>query len=670
MSLKKVLSSLSNLNTDATYQIPTLWNSNTISVQTVNPKTYFSEAIQEILATPKQAFAPALQNDWTKSAVIYNLFARLTTAFDHNGDGALSLSPLENGFCETGTFLKTIALLPYIKKLGVNTIHLLPITAIGHDGNKGSLGSPYAIKNPYKIDENLSEPTLGLDVETEFKAFVEACHHLGIRVVMEFVFRTMSKDGDWIQEHPDWFYWIQSDIENREPGTTDENAYGNPIFSDEKLTEIKEKVRLEDFSKLPPPDEKYRCMFTETPESVEAQNGRLIGKLPDGSTCKIPGAFADWPPDDIQPPWNDVTYLKMYDHPDFNYIAYNTIRMYDEALKQPAFRNKALWEQIIGIIPHYQDDFDIDGVMIDMGHALPFNLKKKLVETAREKKPDFAFWDENFTVSETSRKEGYNAVMGSLPFVSHKLHELKSYINYLGEIGVSVPFFGTAENHNFPRNVFRFGSGEIGHRYAKFIWALASVLPAVPFIHSGMEICESFPINTGLDFTADEQKHFPSEKLPLFNEHAYNWQNTNGMEPLGAFIKQILDIRQRFLSDLMRGEKGTMKVIESDNPSVFAVVRTGGERKIGFIGNYNFNGEEYFNLKIETERTALTDLFAGKSLAVENGKISASFSAGEFAIFEFLIPKRFSYELEVELQFSDYLTKKTTCSCLYSLLAR
>ena len=59
-------------------------------------------------------------------------------------------------------------------------------------------------------------------------------------------------------------------------------------------------------------------------------DGRWVGVLDDGTRVRIPGAFADWPPDDNQPPWTDVTYLRMYDHPDFNYMAYNTIRMYDE----------------------------------------------------------------------------------------------------------------------------------------------------------------------------------------------------------------------------------------------------------------------------------------------------------------------------------------------------
>jgi len=120
--------------------------------------------------------------------------------------------------------------------------------------------------------------------------------------------------------------------------------------------------------------------------------------LDDGTRVRIPGAFADWPPDDNQPPWTDVTYLRMYDHPDFNYIAYNTIRMYDVRLARPENAVASLWDSIAGVIPHYQREFGIDGVMIDMGHALPMPLKQRIVSTSREINPDFAFWDENFII--------------------------------------------------------------------------------------------------------------------------------------------------------------------------------------------------------------------------------------------------------------------------------
>ncbi len=48
-------------------------------------------------------------------------------------------------------------------------------------------------------------------------------------------------------------------------------------------------------------------------------------------------------------------------------------------------------------------------------------------------------------------------------------------------------------------------------------------MPAIPFLHSGYELAEEYPINTGLDFTGEELKKMPSETLPLFSEFAYDW---------------------------------------------------------------------------------------------------------------------------------------------------
>src|SRR5262249_25091842 len=167
---------------------------------------------------------------------VYNLFPRVTTAFDHSADGHLQIGPTADGWRETGTLLKCIALLPYIRNMGFNTVHLLPITAIGQDGKKGTLGSPYAIRNPYQLDGNLDEPALGLTPDQLFGGFVEAAHLLGLRVIMEFVLRTASKDGDWIKEHPDWFYWIRADIPDRiRRGSGQLGSYGNPVFPAEVL---------------------------------------------------------------------------------------------------------------------------------------------------------------------------------------------------------------------------------------------------------------------------------------------------------------------------------------------------------------------------------------------------------------------------------------------------
>lgn len=653
MSLQKLLTSLRSLRRyEHPYYIPTLWHKGTLGVEAVDPALHYASIIESILAQPKMARvgenpdewaryaksygaeSPRFESgEWSRFAVVYNLFVRLATAFDHNQNGQLELET-PDAFRETGTFLKAIALLPYIKRLGANTVHLLPITSIGSDGNKGNLGSPYAIKNPYKLDERLSEPLLGLSVEDEFRAFVEAAHHLGIRVVVEFVFRTAAKDSDWIPEHPDWFYWIDARVEDRPPGALDEARYGNPIFTAEELSLILDKVERGDFYNLPEPHAIYRSFFTEPPETVELQNGRYIGRTRSGQLCRIPGAFADWPPQDTQPPWNDVTYLKLYTHPRYNYIAYNTVRMYDANLVQPEYINQPLWGKIIGIIPYYQEAFDIDGVMIDMGHALPSLLKQSMVAAARKKNPQFAFWDENFAATAKSRAEGYNAVIGSMPFVMHNFMDLAKMLSEFSRSGVAIPSFATAESHNTPRAAARFGGGATGRAFSKFVFALSAVLPAIPFIHNGAEICEHYPINTGLGFSSEDLQQFPSHRLPLFSAFAFDWKDANHQEPLIDFLSRAMAAREKYLDVLANHSPQSMTFFSNIDSEMIVLTRQVGNKKLLYIGNANVQGRERIKIPLATSKPVLEDLFSGKVFSLSSNFLSVELDAGESALFE------------------------------------
>ncbi len=636
MSLLKVRKALNSLTYQAPYFIPSLWKtptSETLTAIEVSPKAFYSEVIDSILDSPKAEIVPTENGEWSRSAVIYNLFPRLTAAFDHNQNNRIDVLPNET-LRETGTFLKCIALLPYIKSLGATVVHLLPITSIGKDGNKGTLGSPYAIKNPYKLDERLSEPALNLDVETEFAAFVEASHHLGLRVVLEFVFRTAAKDSDWVKEHPEWFYWIDNRLQDRSAHHRSGLVYGNPIFSREELAIIHAKVNSGDFSNLPQPSELYRSFFTDTPETVQLIGDRYIGKTKDGRECRIPGAFADWPPDDTQPPWNDVTYLKMYDHPAFNYIAYNTIRMYSAELAQPKYANKPLWEKIVGIIPHYQDAFGIDGVMIDMGHALPSELKKQMVRAARQKNPDFAFWDENFEITSKSVAEGYNAVMGSLIFVGHQFDELKKFLKFFAQHGVPIPFFGSAENHNTPRNASRFGGGEAGANYSKFIFAVACAYPTIPFIHSGMELCEWYPVNTGIGFSPSDLELFPSEKLALFSEERYNWTGGNNAAPIIPFIKRVLAVRKAYEKLIIDPSPSTITLLDIPNSPVLGIIRSGFGKKLLVLANANPYYPTEVSVPLQIAQVELKELISQEVYPIINQMLTVRLGAGESAWFE------------------------------------
>ena len=612
------------------YRVPSLWFNPAAAPEAihVNPFSFWKERIEKIIASPA---AQSYQEIRPHDAVIYNMFVRLTTAFDHNGNGVLDTPVSGDGLRETGTFMKSIALLPYLKYLGINTVYLLPITAIGKFGNKGDLGSPYAIRNPYKLDEQLGEPALGVGVEQEFKAFVEAAHHLGMKVVLEFVLRTTAKDSDWIKQHPDWFYWIDSKIPERAPGSASASEYGTPVFPLADLKQIYHAVETKQFDNLVAPPDGYRKMFTEppTPDNVSAaKEGGYLGKVGD-RTAKIPGAFADWPPDDTQPPWSDVTYLRMYQHPDFNYVAYNTIRMYDTRLARDDNANKALWAELVNIIPHYQEQYDVDGVMIDMGHAMPSPLKEKMIQTARGKKPDFFFWDENFQITEKTRNEGYNAVVGYLCFDQHDVDKHKAFLQNLATKGIAMPFFCTPENHNTPRAASRSG----GTTFSKLVWVINNFLPGLPFLHAGFDVGEAIPVNTGLGFTVDDLKKYPTTILPLFSKSAYPWEKA---AHLATWIHKVANIRKRFARWIVNAEPKTFQYFTTSNPSVVAFARCDkhGKPLVCVVANLDCFERQDVKFQLGTKDSRVRDLLNNRNVPVFKGTIKQNLDAGGCMILE------------------------------------
>ncbi len=616
-ALQSIIDSLRTARKDlpTPYYVPGLWiDFETPEVREVNPYDFYAGALQSILdAEPQSLVQGRGGGEWTRRAVVYNLLPRLTTAYDHGHDNALSIEPSPEGWRDTGTLLKTIALLPYVKSLNVNTIHLLPVNSVGQYGKKGALGSPYSIRNACCIDERLAEPALGVDAETLFAGLVEAAHHLGLRVVMEFVLRTASRDADWIGEHPDWFYWIREDVPDRKPGSTSATAYSSPVFSGSDLGRIKDQVARGDHAALPAPPKAYRKLFTPPPsrERVRFEDGQWVGELDDGTRVRVPGAFSDWPPDDNQPPWTDVTYLRMYDHPDFNYVAYNTLRMYDSRLAQPENAVMPLWDAVAGVIPHFQQAFGIDGVLIDMGHALPSDLKARIVSSARQINPDFAFWDENYGISDGTAAEGYNAVVGYMLLDLHRPELLRSFLHRMATERLPLPFFAAPENHNTPRAYSRAFPLEFAH-YALIVSIL---VPGIPFIHSGFELMETRAVNTGLGFSDDMIKANPSNTLPLFNAWAFDWTRPHNL--VGS-VRYALQIRQRYADLLSDPDPRTFRLGRSDNPNLIVLARQNSAASLVAVANSSLGSHEAGQVVLPVAQIPLSPLWG-----------TAAFGAGE-----------------------------------------
>ena len=102
-------------------------------------------------------------------------------------------------YSKEGTFEGVRKDLQRIKDLGVDIIWLMPVHPLGEKARKGTLGSPYAIKNYREIN-----PEFG--TLEDFKALVSDIHNLGMKCIIDVVYNHTSPDSWLSVHHPEWFY--------------------------------------------------------------------------------------------------------------------------------------------------------------------------------------------------------------------------------------------------------------------------------------------------------------------------------------------------------------------------------------------------------------------------------------------------------------------------------
>ncbi|MCR5156383.1 MAG: alpha-amylase [Butyrivibrio sp.] len=102
-------------------------------------------------------------------------------------------------FSRSGDFKGIIPQLDRIKDLGVDIVYLTPIHPIGEKARKGSLGSPYAIK-----DYRAVNPEFG--TLEDFRTLVKEIHDRDMDCIIDVVYNHTSPDSVLASEHPEWFY--------------------------------------------------------------------------------------------------------------------------------------------------------------------------------------------------------------------------------------------------------------------------------------------------------------------------------------------------------------------------------------------------------------------------------------------------------------------------------
>ena len=590
--LKKLLDVLKgheHKNETYNYVIPDLWNAwgyqGEEMVRTswgeliVNPYHFYSQVIESFilpkaedevnynqsLSLIKQSYQDKpgyLGGDWIKDSVVYSMMVRTSTAWDHDRSGDLENHNLYN-LNETGTFVKSLVLLPLLKKMGVDTVYMLPISKFSLKDKKGELGSPYGVSNFFEIDQSLKDNMTGseMTVEEEFQAFVEACHILDMKVMIDIIPRTNSVESDLILEHPDWFYWVYTDTFHEYyppyvPGLgstlTPKPEYLPYVYASEAVWN-----HIHKFSYAPNviDPEKWERVVKEYHETEGASILDLVSRE---FGLTVAPAFSDHI-NDVQPPWTDVTFFRMYlDHPVESqkylggqelppYILFDTIK---SNLYKGNIINEGLWATLSNIIPHYQQHYGIDGARIDMGHALPSELVNRIIANARTNDPDFCFIAEELQEenAKVSRDNGYNMIIGYGFYQEPRVYEHRTH-NFMYESRhLPCPVFAGGETHDTPRLAARDG----GRTLSKMLTVMNMFMPnGVPFINSGQEVYETQPMNTGLDCRDYEQYMLPQNdryfgKLALFDKFALHYLNHMRWE-LPDILEAISKIRHDHL---------------------------------------------------------------------------------------------------------------------------
>lgn len=116
--------------------------------------------------------------EWIRDAVIYQIW--------------------ERAYSQKGDFNSITADLDRLKTLGVDVLWLMPVHPIGQEKKKGTIGSPYAVKDYYGVNPDYGTPD-------DLRRLVAEAHKRGMKVIIDIVLNHTAWDNTLIKQHPEFY---------------------------------------------------------------------------------------------------------------------------------------------------------------------------------------------------------------------------------------------------------------------------------------------------------------------------------------------------------------------------------------------------------------------------------------------------------------------------------
>jgi maltooligosyltrehalose synthase len=206
-------------------------------------------------------------------------------------------------------------------------------------------------------------------------------------------------------------------------------------------------------------------------------------------------------------------------------------------------------------------------------------------------------------------------------FDFHLPDKLREFLGRLAREQMPLPFFATAESHNTPRAFSR----PFALEYVHYALAMSIMVPGIPFIHSGFELMETKPINTGLGFSDEMIRQHPTETLPLFSEWAFDWTRAHNL--VGS-VRYALTIRRQYADLLANPDPATVLIGHSDNPHIVPFVRQDAQHTVIAIASTSMGTTERGRAYLPIQQHRLSPLWGTDVPHIGHQSIGIDLSLG------------------------------------------
>lgn len=515
-------------------------------------------------------------------AVIFQINMRSFSAVDLDGNGIIEPEKGE----KIGNFLSAIDRLDEFKELGVNAIHVMPITAVGKNDALGTAGSLYAMEKLDVIDPNITDRTSNLTAKQQAKKFIDEAHKRGIRV---FVDLPACVSPDMALTKPELLL------------TDKTGKYIVPTtWTDVRLMKI-----------VNANGSLYKPVLQEHKKFID-----MLFEI------GADGVRADVAPLKPQSFWSEIIHYARSKDPQFMFLAESAEAWAPPKVPSPTINHKQLLDA--GFDAYYGSCLDFLNFKSSKDFEKVFKHINELAKQGKTKALIGCFDTHDL-------KSAYLGYSSNVIKKKKKFKDDSTYIGYDNLVkNRKQAAYPKLKKRQIPSK-----------NYPQAIMYMNATLPVNPYFVDGFATGDRYDYayaneDAKISYTDNLTYYVHPYQLDIFN---YSRRPGGNDIKAAAMLKETIALREK-LGDI--ATKGSLKFLKTSNNKVFAYERQYGNEGVIVVVNANqkssVNASVYVKCKEKLANCkVLTD---SRDVIIKNGKLSVSLPEGKAAVIKYTVNKK------------------------------